>query len=199
MAGQQFSSKSLSLIERATVFAAEAHKKQLRKGTKIPYIAHPFGVAVLLSRAGCSGEVLAAGILHDTIEDAGSERKRKITERKIKKLFGSRVLSIVKGCSEPDKDKSWEERKEHTIEFLKAAPREVRFVALADKLNNIRAIAYDYKEKGEDLWDRFKRGKKDQKRYYEGLVKALRNASGNEQYRAMHRQFRRQVKQVFST
>ena len=174
-------------------------KHSLRKGTKIPYITHPFGVAVLLSRAGCSDEMVAAGILHDTVEDAGSERKRKITEGRIGKLFGDRVLSIVKGCSEPDKDKPWEERKEHTLEFLKTAPVEVRFVALADKLNNIRAIASDYKEKGEGLWKRFKRGKEDQKWYYGGLVKALRNASGNEPYRVMHSQFRRQVKKVFGT
>jgi len=79
------------------------------------------------------------------------------------------------------------------------APLEARFVALADKLNNIRAIASDYKEKGEGLWKRFKRGKEDQKWYYEGLVKALRNASSNEPYRAMHSQFRRQVKKVFGT
>lgn len=183
--------KSLSLIDQAIILAAKAHRNQSRKGTRIPYITHPFGVAVLLCRAGCSDEVVIAGILHDTMEDGG------VKPEKIRKEFGDRVLSLVEACTEPDKSLSWEKRKEHTIEYLKGAPLDVKFVVVADKLNNIRAISADFKEKGDKLWKRFSRGKEDQKWYYQRLVKALRDNSGNEPYEELYRQFKKEVKGVF--
>ena len=104
---------------------------------------------------------------------------------------------IVKGASEPDKSLKWEERKSHTQDFLKGAPREVKFVALADKLNNIRAIASDYVEVGEKLWERFNRGKDAQKWYYQGLVQTLRDDSADEAYQVIHGQLAQEVTGVF--
>ncbi|HWI66334.1 MAG TPA: HD domain-containing protein, partial [Symbiobacteriaceae bacterium] len=59
------------MIDRAIQFAVLAHGGQKRKGTETPYIVHPVGVAMLLAQAGCRPEVVAAGLLHDTIEDCG--------------------------------------------------------------------------------------------------------------------------------
>jgi (p)ppGpp synthase/HD superfamily hydrolase len=59
----------MNLIDQAVEFAAYAHREQKRKGTEIPYISHPFAVGMILQQAGCEEEVVAAGILHDTLED----------------------------------------------------------------------------------------------------------------------------------
>ena len=71
MAGiiEQQGTSGQQLIEKAIEFAAYAHRDQTRKGTKIPYISHPYAVGMILLKAGCNEEVVAAGILHDTLED----------------------------------------------------------------------------------------------------------------------------------
>jgi hypothetical protein len=157
----------MNLIDQAIEFAAYAHRTQKRKGTKIPYISHPYAVGIILQQAGCKEEVVAAGILHDTLEDTET------TEEDLLTLFGPVVLEIVMGCSEPDKGASWEERKQHTLDYLKDAPLSVRQVACADKLHNIRSIKSDLAKYGEDTWTRFKRGSESQRWYYTGLVESL--------------------------
>lgn len=179
------------LIDLAVEVAVKAHQKQLRKGTDTPYITHPLAVGIILAKAGCSDDVIIAGILHDTVEDTP------ITLDYIGDTFGNKVAGIVKGASEPDKSLPWEERKTHTLDFLRGAAPDVKFVALADKLNNIRAISADYAAIGEKLWRRFRRGKEAQKWYYQGLVQALRDDSAGEVYEALHGQFSKDVKDVF--
>lgn len=156
------------MIDRAIAFAVRAHAGQMRKGTDTPYIVHPFGVAMLLARAGCSPDAVTAGLLHDTIEDCG------VAAAELAAEFGPQVAAIVVGCSEPDRTLPWEERKRHTFTFLRAAPLEVKLVSCADKLHNIRAMAADYRTVGEGLWARFKRGRVEQAWYYRGLVEAFR-------------------------
>lgn len=158
---------SMDLIDQALEFAAKAHYSQFRKGTDIPYISHPYGVGMLLLKAGCEEEVIIAGILHDTLEDTDT------SEEEILEHFGQEVLIIVKGCSEPDKKASWEERKQHTIDYLKQAPLSVRQVACADKLHNLRSIKRDLAVMGEEAWEKFNRGKEMQEWYYSELVKSL--------------------------
>lgn len=155
------------MIDLAIQVAIKAHKNQVRKGTDIPYISHPLAVGIILAKAGCSDEVITAGILHDTVEDTP------VTLDYLRGTFGQKVSKIVNGASEPDKSLPWEERKSHTLGFLKEASQEVKFVALADKLHNIRTIVSDYAEIGEALWERFNRGKDAQEWYYQGLVQAL--------------------------
>jgi hypothetical protein len=155
------------LVDQAIEYAACAHKGQKRKGTEIPYISHPYAVGMILQKAGCAEELVAAGILHDTLEDTET------TERDLLERFGPVVLEVVKGCSEPDKGASWEERKQHTLDELKHASLPIRQVSCADKLHNIRSIQRDLKVHGEDAWKRFKRGRESQEWYYRGLVESL--------------------------
>jgi (p)ppGpp synthase/HD superfamily hydrolase len=157
----------MSLIDVAIEFAAKARSSQFRKGTDIPYISHPYGVGLILQQAGCGEEEIIAGILHDTIEDTA------VTEEDIQSVFGASVLLIVKGCSEPNKEASWEERKEHTLEYLKQAHLSVRQVSCADKLHNLRSIKRDLADRGESAWGKFKRGRDAQKWYYTGVVESL--------------------------
>lgn len=155
------------MIEAATKVAEEAHRGQFRKGSGIPYISHPRAVARILSDAGCSEELVAAGILHDTVEDTS------LTLDYIRERFGNKVAKIVQGCSEPDKSLPWEQRKQHTVEFLKTAPLEVRTVTCADKLHNLLSIIADYEVMGDDVWDRFSRGRDAQEWYYRELAASL--------------------------
>jgi (p)ppGpp synthase/HD superfamily hydrolase len=179
------------MIDLAIEVAVKAHQNQVRKGTDIPYVIHPLAVGIILAKAGCSDDVIIAGILHDTIEDTSA------TLGYLRNTFGEKISAIVEGVSEQDKSLSWEERKRHTHDFLKRASREVKFVALADKLNNIRPTASDYLETGEELWQRFNRGKEEQKWYYQGLVQVLRDDSADESYQTLHGEFAQEVRGVF--
>lgn len=168
----------MGMIEQAINLAAEYHEGQKRKGTEIPYITHPFAVAVILAQASCPEEVIVAGILHDTLEDTS------LNLGAIEEAFGSPVAQIVQGASEPDhQDATWEERKAHTVRYLRdVAPLEVRLVAAADKLHNIRSIAADLREHGEETRERFKQGKDAQAGYYRGLVESLCHRQDNAGY-----------------
>ena len=179
------------MIDFAIEFAAKAHRNQVRKGTDIPYIAHPYAVGLLLLRAGCSEEVVVAGILHDTVEDTS------MTLEDIRKNFGDKIAAVVKGCSEPDKSLAWEARKQHTIEFLRTAPLEVRMVVCADKLHNLRTIAVEHQKIGDEVWKRFNRGRKEQEWYYRALVESLCYQLDVEEKTTLFQQFLNEVENVF--
>ncbi len=140
-------------VFQAIQFATKAHTGQFRKGTKVPYIVHPLGVAKILIEAGCSEDVVVAGILHDTVEDSST----RIDD--IRRDFGEEVARLVSGASEPDKSDTWENRKQHTIDNLETAPMDAVYVSLADKLANIRDIRADYEKLGDDVFLRFNRPK----------------------------------------
>ena len=178
----------LNRVDLAIEVATKAHKNQMRKTTDTPYISHPFSVGMILSRVGCTEDVIVAGILHDTVEDTD------ITLEYIRENFGEKVAAIVEGCSEPDKSLSWEERKEHTLEYLRTAPLEVLLVACADKLHNIRSISSEYCKIGDNVWERFKRGREKQEWYYRGLVESL--CCGMED--SIFQEFKEQVESVFA-
>lgn len=167
------------LLARALEVAAEAHAGDNRKGMGVPYIVHPFEVALILQENGMPEEIIAAGILHDTLEDTD------INEDDIKDIFGERILNLVLGASEElkDRDKTpWEVRKNKTIEYLKNAPRDVQYIACADKLSNTWSMLRDYEKIGDNLWYRFNRGYEKQKWYYTNLLKSLADLEGVKMY-----------------
>jgi (p)ppGpp synthase/HD superfamily hydrolase len=153
--------------KRALAVAAAAHRGQQRKGSGRPFIVHPVGVARLLVEAGCGDEIVAAGLLHDTLEDT------RLTLEDLHRFFGETVAATVAGCSEPDKSVPWKTRKLHTLQTLRKAPHEVRLVTCADKLDNVLSLVEDEREQGEALWGRFNRGRDDQAWYYRSIVQSL--------------------------
>lgn len=156
------------MINEAIEFATRAHQGQWRKGTKRPYIVHPIEVCDIVRTMTSDEEVIAAAVLHDTVEDCED-----ITAEILEENFGHRVAAIVAQESE-DKSKSWMERKGYTIEHLKVAPVEVQMVALGDKLSNMRDIDRDYPICGEDLWKRFRmKDKQIIGWYYKGVQDSL--------------------------
>lgn len=168
----------LNLIEKAVKFATIAHAGQVRKGTAVPYIVHPYTVGLYLQDAGCRAEVVAAGILHDVLEDTATDMEA------LKASFGNEIAELVAAVSEQDKGLPWEVRKRHSLDVLKASQKEVCMVACADKLHNLRAIICDIEEYGDSVWQRFNRGREEQAWYYRSLLGALDSLNGHSLYEA---------------
>jgi (p)ppGpp synthase/HD superfamily hydrolase len=154
-----------STLYDAIELAAKAHHGQVRKGTEIPYIVHPLAVAGILIHATCPEHLVIAGILHDTLEDTP------VTLEEIRSHFGREVADLVVALSEPDKQAPWEERKAHTLEYLEQmATPDVLLVAVADKLDNMRAIRAGLASDGAAFWLRFNRPRENQKWYYQRMA-----------------------------
>jgi (p)ppGpp synthase/HD superfamily hydrolase len=176
----------------AIQLAARAHHHQVRKGTEIPYIVHPLAVAGLLIRVCTPEPAVIAALLHDVVEDTP------VTIQEILSRFGPEVADLVTALSEPDKKAPWEDRKAHTIDFLeKKATDDVLLVALADKLDNIRAIREGLESDGEAFWERFNRPRAKQKWYYERLEQAFSKSVRREPALTLLAAFRTEVKKVF--
>lgn len=164
-----------SPIFQAIRLVAKAHEGQYRKGSRLPYITHLMNVMKILIEQECDEEIVAAGILHDTLEDTS------VVYEDLEKLFGKRVAELVKGASEVrdladayNGKASWKTRKEHTIGFLlKEATPDQLLVACADKLDNITSIQADYRRLGDVLWERFNADKEQQQWYYTAIASAF--------------------------
>ena len=157
-------------ISMALALAVEAHTGQKRKGTDIPYVAHPMGVASIALDHGADEEQAMAALLHDAIEDGGMKYAALIREK-----FGDRVADIVEGCTDgvPDaagRKAPWKVRKEQYIEHLKSASDDVLLVSGSDKLHNARAIVEDLLRIGTAVYDRFTATKEQTLWYYESLA-----------------------------
>lgn len=156
---------------RALAFAVDRHSlvEQARKGTRFPYVVHPIRVAEILEHARYGEDVVVAGFLHDTVEDAG------VTLDELRAEFGDRVATLVEKASEPDKSADWKTRKQHTIDQIAIEDdRDALALMAADKLDNVRSIRETLRAEGEKrTWARFRRGREDQHWYYRALAAAF--------------------------
>lgn len=167
------------LFDRAAKFAIDAHRGGERKGKGYPYILHPMEAAVIVSSLTTDPEMLAAAMLHDTVEDTP------VTIEQIRREFGDRVASLVyHETSQLPHAAPWRDRKRAQADQIAGAPRESKIVAIGDKLSNLRAIVADYRQIGEALWLRFKApdGKADILWYYTILADALSELAGTAPY-----------------
>ena len=157
-------------LSKGLALAVDAHRRQLRKGTKIPYVSHPMAVASIALEYGADEDQAIAALLHDVIEDGGAKYIPIIEAQ-----FGARVLEIVQGCTDgvPDnngrKTVAWKLRKEAYIAHLKEASDDVLLVSGSDKLHNARAILHDLQTVGASVFDRFKSSKEETLWYYSSL------------------------------
>ena len=147
--------ETISLMDRAIVFATRAHSGTYRKGTSIPYIVHPIEAAAIVSTMTADPDMIAAAVLHDVVEDTDA------TVEEISFFFNERIARLVEAESENKRkdlppQETWMVRKMETLEFLRTkADREAKILALADKLSNMRAIHRDQNTVGDKLWERF--------------------------------------------
>ena len=143
-------SDDISLIEKAYKVASEAHKDQLRKSGE-PYIIHPLYVAIILADLEMDKETIAAGLLHDVVEDTI------MTEQEIRQQFGDEVALLVDGVTKlqklqftgnGDQPDRLEMQAENLRKMFLAMAKDIRviLIKLADRLHNMRTLKYQKPE-----------------------------------------------------
>ena len=143
------------LVSEAIIFSTAAHDGMRRRKSEAPYILHPMEVGAIIGTMTDNQEVIAAGVLHDVVEDAG------IIIEQIGEKFGARVMELVASETENKREQlppedTWRIRKEESLEKLRTTDDiEVLMLWIGDKLSNIRAIYRDYLIDGDALWDKF--------------------------------------------
>ncbi len=137
-------------------YAATLHAGQVRKATSIPYVSHLLSVAGIAIEHGADEDEAIAALLHDAPEDCGGMP----VLSEIRARFGERVAEIVAACSDTFETPKppWTERKAKYIAHVRTALPSVRLVSMSDKLHNARAILADYRQLGDAVFSRFKRG-----------------------------------------
>lgn len=169
-------------INHAFAFAAKHHDRQVRKGTRLPYLTHPANVALILTRYGRDEDTVVAGILHDVIEDCVREGwSREMLEDRIASKFGPQVLETVLAVTKRRSDDdgielSREEIKADYLKRLASASDAARWVCAADKVHNAGSILADLRRTidPDTVWGRFNGGRDGTLQWYRGVRDRLR-------------------------
>ena len=136
----------MDLVRRAYEFAEQAHANQFRKSGD-PYFCHPCAVAVILTDLMLDATTVAAGLLHDCVEDVEG-----VTQQSIGEMFGSEVALLVDGVTKLTQ-LNFSSREEAQAETLRkmflAMAKDIRVVLikLADRLHNMRTLKYQKPER----------------------------------------------------
>ena len=144
----------MTKIEKAVLFATKAHAGQLRKGSEKPYILHPMEAMAIVTKYTDDEDVIAAAVLHDTVEDTT------VTLERLEKEFSPRVAALVASVTEDKKkdlpaESTWLERKREAILHLETASHETKLLCLADKYSNLRDMYDDIEDFGSEYWQLF--------------------------------------------
>jgi (p)ppGpp synthase/HD superfamily hydrolase len=169
-------------INHAFAFAAKHHDRQVRKGTRLPYLTHPANVAIILTRYGRDEETVIAGILHDVIEDCVREGwTREMLEDRIAAKFGSDVIAAVLAVTKRRTDDdgvefSREDARTDYLDRLAAAGDVARWVCAADKVHNAGTILADLRRTidPDSVWGRFNGGRDGTMVWYRGVRDRLK-------------------------
>jgi len=170
-----------TLLDDAIIFAVNAHSGMQRKRSSVPYILHPMEVAAIVGTMTGDEEVIAAAMLHDTVEDTP------VTAEQILERFGPRVAELVASETEDKRpgippSESWRIRKEESLDVLRrSTDRDVKILWLADKLSNMRSFFRAWRIKGNAVWNDF--NQKDpvlQAWYYRSISELLSELKGYE-------------------
>jgi len=169
-------------INHAFAFAAKHHDRQVRKGTRLPYLTHPANIALILTAYDQDETTVVSGILHDVIEDCVRDGyTRDMLEQRIGDKFGADVLDTVLAVTQRQVDEegielSSEERKDDYLARLAAASSRARWVCAADKIHNGSAILADLKRTldSDTVWSRFNAGRVGTVRWYRRVYDRLR-------------------------
>lgn len=123
-----------SLIRSALAFAAIHHAGQERDSNGAAFVEHPIEVAQLLHEAGCSVVVVAAGLLHDTVDDTGA------SAAKLRARFGDAVADLVDAVSEDASILTYRERKHVLREQVRDAGHAAALLFAADEISKVREL-----------------------------------------------------------
>jgi guanosine-3',5'-bis(diphosphate) 3'-pyrophosphohydrolase len=136
---------NVALLEKAYVFSAKVHSGQVRLSGE-PYLSHPLAVAGILARLRLDDESIAAGLLHDTLEDGH------VRLEDLEKAFGQDVAHIVQGVtklSQFDYQSREERQAEYMRKMILAMSQDIRvlLIKLADRLHSMRTLQFHAPEK----------------------------------------------------
>lgn len=171
-------------INHAFAFAAKHHDRQVRKGTKLPYLTQPANVAVILTRYGRDEDTIVAGILHDVVQDCVRDGfTREMLEQRIGEKFGNGVLAIVMQVTQRRTDDdgvelSTEEKKADNLERLTGAAESALWVCAADKVHNANSILSDLRRTvdPDSVWSRLSGGRTGTIQWYRDVLDRLAQA-----------------------
>jgi len=169
-------------INHALAFAAKHHDRQVRKGTRLPYLTHPANVAIILTRYQRDDATVVAGILHDVIEDCVREAySQEMLAQRIGEKFGDDVLTTVLAVTHRRVDDdgvelSSDDKRDDYLERLEQASEPARWVCAADKLHNASCILADLRRTidPQSIWGRFNGGREATVRWYRRVYDRLR-------------------------
>ena len=170
---------SMNILEEAIIFAVKAHAGAVRKDGRTPYILHPLEAMQICASLTDDPEVLAAAVLHDTVEDTS------VTPEELRSLFGERVAALVASETENKRvglppESTWQIRKEESLQDLEnAEDPAIRILWLADKLSNMRSFYKLWQAEGDAVWEHFhQKDPLKQAWYYRRIAEALSGLSG---------------------
>lgn len=134
-----------SLVEKAYIYSAKVHAGQTRLSGE-PYLSHPLAAAYILAKLKLDMPSIAAGLLHDTIEDTLA------TDKELEEMFGKDVALIVDGVTKLSKiefQSRVHKQAENTRKMILAMSKDIRvlLVKLADRLHNMRTLEYQKERK----------------------------------------------------
>src|SRR3954471_13252882 len=169
-------------INHALAFAAKHHDRQVRKGTRMPYLTQPANVAIILTRYGQDDGTVVSGILHDVVEDCVREAyTREMLEQRIGDKFGNEVLDTVLAVTHRRVDDdgielSSDDKRDDYLERLATAGERARWVCAADKLHNASSIVADLRRTidANTVWSRFSGGREGTVRWYRRVFERLK-------------------------
>ena len=172
----------MTVLDKAIIYATNAHSGACRKSSKIPYIVHPMEAAAIAARLTDDEEVIAAAVLHDVVEDTDT------TTEMLEREFGKRIAALVCADSEDKREdrpaaETWEIRKRETLENIPKASRDEQIIILSDKLANLRTIYDGCTAIGDELWNIFNvKDKSKHAWYYCGVADRLDKVNGTNAY-----------------
>jgi (p)ppGpp synthase/HD superfamily hydrolase len=140
-----------ALVRSALETATEAHAGQIRNGSGgLPYIEHPKMVAERLAAAGYADPVLAAGLLHDVVEDSDA------TVEQLRERFGEEVAGLVAALSDDESIEPYRERKQEHRQRIAEIDGDALAIYAADKLTNSTVLSDALSREGERVAGEFK-------------------------------------------
>lgn len=186
----------MSKLDQAIKFAIEAHRGQMRKLARTPYILHPLEAAAIAASITEDEEVLCAVVLHDVVEDSF------VTIDEVKSLFGERVATLVLSETENKRrnvppERTWKQRKLESLAYLAhSEDLGVKIMWLSDKLSNMRSLYNMYNRCGNAVFERFhQKDKSEQGWYYRSIAEAVESDLG---YTEAYKEYIRMLDAIFA-
>jgi (p)ppGpp synthase/HD superfamily hydrolase len=142
LAGTASAGQASGLTRSARTFAMRCHSRQRRETDGARFIEHPLEVAALLRDAGCSEVVVAAGLLHDVVEDSA------VSVAELRARFGADVAELVRAVTDDGSIENYRRRKQLLREQVGRAGGEAALVFAADKISKVRELGEQTRRAG---------------------------------------------------